>query len=398
MARFPGLGMRVKGYPDPSIKAVADLATNATYTSIESFCGPGGMSLGLSWAGFKLALAFDLDAAAVQTHNKNLNETCIQADARDLTGADLKKRAKLGRGELALFAGGPPCQGFSKQRRGAHLGDARNDLVLEFVRLVREMEPRFLLFENVAIFGQVRGRKYLSEMRISLADYDLIPNFYNAADYGLPQTRERFVIVGRRKDQKTIFQIPQPTVKRWLTVRDALRGLPEPPEDYTSHPQYPNHARARVTPINIERFSHVPQGGGWADIPHRLRLPCHRNADTKSGGWPDVYGRLKWDGQCPTITGGFDSFTRGRYGHPKYDRPITPREAARIQGFPDDFEFVGNRGDVRSQIGNVVPPPLAEAIGIEILRSLLMADGLLPEELYPSMAEPIQPELFEAAR
>jgi len=92
-----------------------------------------------------------------------------------------------------------------------------------------------------------------------------------------------------------------------------------------------------------------------------------------------VYGRLEWDAQCPTITGGFDSFTRGRYGHPCQDRPLTPREAARLQGFPDDFVFKGTRGDVRSQIGNAVPPQLAYAIGGEILRSLLCADRLLED-------------------
>ena len=88
-----------------------------------------------------------------------------------------------------------------------------------------------------------------------------------------------------------------------------------------------------------------------------------------------MYGRLRWDGQCPTITGGFDSFTRGRYGHPLHDRPLTPREAARLQGFPDHFAFWGTRADVRSQIGNVVPPPLARAIGLEILKLLQVVDG-----------------------
>jgi DNA (cytosine-5)-methyltransferase 1 len=110
-----------------------------------------------------------------------------------------------------------------------------------------------------------------------------------------------------------------------------------------------------------------------------------------------VYGRLRQDGQCPTITGGFDSFTRGRYGHPIQNRAITPREAARMQGFPDDFLFSGNRGDVRSQIGNVVPPPLAEAIGIEILRALLVSDGRIKSDLRSSPTPSVQTELFQAA-
>ena len=109
---------------------------------------------------------------------------------------------------------------------------------------------------------------------------------------------------------------------------------------------------------------------------------------TEEGGWPDVFGRLRWDGLCPTITGGFDSFTRGRYGHPLHDRPLTPREAARIQGFPDSHHFVGNRGEVRSQIGNAVPPPVAFGVGTHILHSLLVADGILEEiQAYASLCE-----------
>jgi DNA (cytosine-5)-methyltransferase 1 len=344
------------------------------YGVIESFCGPGGMGLGLRRAGFEPLLAFDLDPMAVATHRHNLPEPCIIADASRVSGAELLSRVGLALGELALFAGGPPCQGFSKQRRGAHRGDARNALVLEFARLVRELQPRCFLFENVAIFGKKRGRAYLDLMRRELDMYQLFPQVYNSADYGLAQTRRRFVMVGVRRDQGSTFRVPPPAVSRWRTVGEVLAGLPEPPLDHSVHPDFPNHQRARVTSINIERFSHVPQGGGWQDIPWDLRLPCHQKVDTGRGGWPDVYGRLSADGQCPTITGGFDSFTRGRYGHPHRDRPLTPREAARLQGFPDDYAFLGTRGQQRSQIGNVVPPPLARAVGEAILRMLVAGD------------------------
>ena len=101
-----------------------------------------------------------------------------------------------------------------------------------------------------------------------------------------------------------------------------------------------------------------------------LRLACHQNADVTSGGWPDVYGRLQWDGQCPTITAGFDSFTRGRYGHPAQNRSLTLREGARLQGFPDTFRFFGTRHDVRLQIGNAVAPPVAKAAGEAVKRVL----------------------------
>lgn len=351
-----------------------------SYGFIEGFCGAGGMTLGLRRAGLTPLAAFDIDAPAVETHNANLDGHAFVGDAREISGKTLLKPAGLKPGDLTLFAGGPPCQGFSKQRRGAHLGDERNDLVSHYIRLIEEMRPRFFFFENVAIFGQKRGREYIRDMHGRLTGYIIEFKFVNSADYGLAQTRERFLVVGRRLDQRVSFTFPEGSRNGWPTVGEVLRGLPEPPDDYSEHPKYANHQRARVTEANIRRFSFVPEGGGWQDIPYELRLPCHRRVDTSSGGWPDVYGRLAWNGQCPTITGGFDSFTRGRYGHPKSDRPLTPREAARLQGFPDSFRFLGTRADIRSQIGNAVPPPLAEAVGLEILRSLQCVDGFRKDD------------------
>lgn len=346
-------------------------------TCVEGFCGAGGMSIGLERAGYDVRLAFDLDKHAVETYKAGISINCIQADVADLKVEDIFNRTGLTAGELTLFSGGPPCQGFSKQRRGAHVfDDPRNYLIKEYARLVNQLRPMTFILENVAIFGQHRGRYLLREFGEIMNEYQLYPNFYNAADYGVAQTRLRFIMVGMRKDIVTPFLKPLPTTERWSTVGEVIGDLPEPPLDYTDHPLFPNHQRARVTQLNIDRFSHVPPGGGWQDIPYNLRLPCHQKADTSSGGWPDVYGRLEWNGQCPTITGGFDSFTRGRYGHPLYDRPLTPREAARLQGFPDDIHFKGTRQEVRRQIGNAVPPPLAMAIGTQILKTINADDEI----------------------
>lgn len=341
------------------------------WTCVESFCGAGGMSLGLEAAGIDVKLAFDLDEAAVATHKQGVDDRAIVADAQEIDGAEIREIAELGPGDLDLFTGGPPCQGFSKQRRGAHLlQDPRNQLIRHYARLVDELQPKAFMLENVAVFGQHRGKRYLAELEEALGHYRLYPHQYNSADFGLAQTRSRFVLVGIHFDIQRAFVPPEPTTERAVSVGEVIGDLPEPPLDYSDHPDFPNHQRARVTEKNIERFSHVPQGGGWQDIPWDLRLECHKRTNTKSGGWPDVYGRLKWDGQCPTITGGFDSFTRGRYGHPKQDRPLTPREAARLQGFPDTVVFQGTRQEVRTQIGNAVPPPLAEAIAKSVLRAI----------------------------
>lgn len=347
-----------------------------SFVTVDAFCGAGGLSLGLKRAGFRVGYAFDSDARAVESYRRGVGRLVHWHRAEELAGSTVM--AALNASKVDLFAGGPPCQGFSKQKRGAHKGDDRNRLVLEFARLVEELSPRFFLLENVAMFGQKRGRQFVDHIR-AMTRYRLFPHFYNSADYGLAQTRQRFIIVGQRTDLTAPFYVPQPTHKVWRTVGEVLKGLPEPPLDYSVHPLLPNHQRARVTEINVRRFSHVPPGGGWQHIPEELRLTCHRRVNTTRGGWPDAYGRLDPNGQAPTITGGFDSFSRGRYGHPHADRPLTPREAARLQGFPDDFEFVGTRYDIRTQIGNAVPPPLAHAIGRAIRRSLAVEDGFAGE-------------------
>lgn len=339
-------------------------------TSIESFCGAGGMALGLTEAGFDVQLAFDNDPAHVRTYNHNIGPKAHVLDASTVTGRELLEMSGIRRGELDLFSGGPPCQGFSKQRRGAaYLDDPRNKLVLDFARITTEMMPRAFLFENVAIFGQKRGAAFVEEIAAILSDYDIACFQVCGSDFGLAQTRSRFLMIGVRGDQGAAPTMLA-TQDTYFSVRDVIGDLPPPPADYGVHPDFSNHQKCRITALNEERFSHVPQGGGWQSIPWELRLPCHKVADVKSGGWPDVYGRLAWDGQCPTITVGFDSFTRGRYGHPAQHRAITPREAARLQGFPDNFHFLGNRMDVRTQIGNAVPPPLAKAAGLAIGASL----------------------------
>jgi DNA (cytosine-5)-methyltransferase 1 len=339
-------------------------------TCIESFSGAGGMALGLHRAGFEIRLAFDNSPAAVETYSANMKYPAIVQDASKISAEQVLGLIGLKRGELDLWSGGPPCQGFSTQKRDADTNDPRNRLVSHYIKLVQGVLPKAFLFENVAIFGRKRGQRFVEEMQTVLSDYDIHAEFLNSADWGVAQTRTRFIAIGIRKDLEAVLEPLRATSEGWSTVGDILKDIPEPPEDYSEHPDFPNHQRARVTRVNVERFSHVPQGGGWRDIPYELRLECHKRVKTKTGGWSDVYGRLKWDGQCPTITGGFDSFTRGRYGHPLSDRPITPYEAARLQGFPSTFRFYGNRSDIRAQIGNALPPPLAQALGESILVTL----------------------------
>lgn len=280
--------------------------------------------------------------------------------------------AHLDKGELDLLAGGPPCQGFSLQRRGDRQ-DERNLLVLRYLEWIETMRPRAFLIENVAAIKSIRGShllKAVSEHAEALG-YVMHSTILNAAEYGVPQRRRRAFIVGLL-DNET-FRWPVPLVGAPPTVGDAIRDLPSPPLDGSPHPNVPNHYReSRLSKTNIERIRHVPPGGGREHLPPHLQLACHQNGHRHL----DTYGRLAWDEPAVTITARFDSFTRGKFGHPAEDRSITLREGARLQTFPDDFVFLGNREQGARLIGNAVPPVLAHAIGESLSRSLLFAAPL----------------------
>lgn len=356
-------------------------------TAIETFCGAGGMSLGLIEAGIDVRLAFDINEMAVKTYNENIADHCLVLDASKVSGLELLEKANLHFGDLDILTGGPPCQGFSKQKKGAHLlQDERNVLVLHYARLVEETGARSFIFENVEVFGQKRGKALVEAIKERLSQYEIYTFFVCASDFGLAQKRGRFLMIGVRKDCSNTIPIIEKQNKN-VSIKDVIGHLPPPPSDYTEHSDFPNHIQCKITKLNVERFSHVPPGGGWQDIPYSLRLPCHQVADPTKGGWPDVYGRLKWEEKSPTITAGFDSFTRGRYGHPEQHRALTLHEGALLQGFPPKFKFHGTRHDIRLQIGNAVAPPVAKAAAQALIRAL---SNKLPNEanlLHPTENE-----------
>jgi len=342
-------------------------------TAIDCFSGAGGLSLGLSQAGFQLSWAFDSSQKAIDTHNRNLGNHAVCLKAEDLTSDRLAK-LKDQIGECTLVAGGPPCQGFSRQRRGADL-DPRNDLVNVFFSIVKYLNPQFFLLENVPALQGPRGKPYLEALHRSAEEsgYIVHTSILNAADFGVAQVRRRFFAVGERSVGLSNYEFPKPLVTsaNYKTVREAIGNLPDPAVSVQGLPA--NHEIGNVSPLNIRRISYVPQGGGREFIPDELKLKCHR-VSVEVAGHRNVYGRLTWDRPANTITTKCNSFTRGMFAHPSADRNITMREAARLQGFPDDFVFSGSRVDVAHQVGNAVPPPLAQAMGKSILSALLQAN------------------------
>lgn len=330
--------------------------------------------MGFEAAGYEGAFAFDTDEDSVATYRENLSSEKAQvADARDTERITRLIAGHVG-SEPFVLAGGPPCQGFSQQGRG-EAGDPRNNLVLRFAELATELpeKPAAVVLENVTYLDSERGEKvlasYLSKLRF--AGYTVFRHDLSSADFGVPQLRRRIFVVALREGFAEDYEGPEPlTPGRWVTVGEAFSGLPDfSGRENPARPRLPfltGHEPSNEGDLNKRRIAFVDMGGGRAWIPEHLQLDCHRGY----GGHLDVYGRLDWFSQARTITGGFDSFTRGEYGHPFLHRSITPREGARLQGFPDWFSFEGNRASLRSQIGNAVPPPMAYAVAKAVKKTL----------------------------
>lgn len=329
--------------------------------TVDAFCGAGGLTLGFEWAGFNPAFAFDVDEAAIRTFNNNITPVGSVEDVRSI---DVRKKidARV-KNKNFVLTGGPPCQGFSQQRRGEH-DDPRNNLVLAYIELVEKLKrkPIAIVLENVTYLDSPRGRKILEEYieRCNQLGYDVFRHDLNSAEFGVPQLRNRIIVVSINNEFSEYYVGPEKSSpENWSTVGDVLKGLPK-------IGTLLNHQISAEGDLNRRRIAYVDMGGGRLAIPPDLQLNCH----AKYGGHLDVYGRLDWFGYARTITGGFDSFTRGEFAHPFYHRSITHREAARIQGFPDNFEFHGTRAETRRQIGNAVPPPLGYAIAMAIKKAI----------------------------
>ena len=338
--------------------------------SVDLFCGAGGLSLGLKRAGFDSLYAADWDKWSSKTYEHNFpNKLIEQRDVAKISIDEIRSRLGNRQRDVALVCGGPPCQGFSIQRRGARR-DQRNDLVLDFARLAAAINPPMILMENVPGLLGLRGRSIWNKFRriLESAGYTIQSAVLDAADYGVPQFRRRAIVVAWNFPASVPFEFPAKlsSEPNWATVRDAIGNLPPPAEDFRAHGRFANHLKVKITEVNQLRISHVPEGGGRKDIPAALQLPCHRNNLTHRH--LDVFGRMRWDTPAPTITAMFDNFTRGRFAHPEQDRSITGREGARLQSFPDSFRFLGPKKDVARQIGNAVPPRLAEVIGRSLSR------------------------------
>lgn len=334
------------------------------YKVIDCFCGAGGLSLGFERSDFEVVYAFDFAEDTIKTYKNNPQHHHGPSFVRDIHNVSKESiEADLGHelGQIDVVIGGPPCQGFSVQRRGDN-NDPRNELVLEYVRLLKDIKPKMFIMENVGGILSERGKPFVKALfdNMQEAGYVIQQKKLLASNYGVPQDRTRVIIVGELTNGgETTFTYPEPLEGPKKTVREAITDLMDKDET-----QVANHKSDKLSPINLKRIQSITEGQGRDSLPEELQLACHK----KNNGHRhlDTYGRMAWDQPAPTITARFDSFSRGRFGHPVLDRTITLREGARLQTFPDDFEFLGTKVEVAKQIGNAVPPVLAEKIAEQV--------------------------------
>lgn len=352
---------------------------------LDLFAGAGGTGLGFLNAGFEIVGAIDIDPVAAKTYERNLGVKPVVADLQELAPSELSKLFNIKPYELDVLVGCPPCQGFTRMRNSAGISDVRNGLVLRYLEFVEALMPKFVLFENVpGIVNTEHGQRFYNALKdgLSTLHYIFDDVTLDAADYGVAQHRQRVILIGNRDKCPIIF--PEPThgdsenesVKTglrnpWLTVREAIGDLPSLGAGEKS--DIPNHFARSFKGNRVLNFIKlVPRdGGGRLDVAPEFWLDCHKKENC---GHRDVYGRLSWDKPSGVMTSGCGNVSKGRFVHPEQHRGITHREAARLQSFPDSFVFEGYTDQVSLQIGNSVPPKLAEAIAIQIYMQLRSAE------------------------
>lgn len=352
------------------------------YKVIDLFAGCGGFSVGFEQAGFDIIKAVEFDSQIARTYRHNHSDTVLYVD--DIANIDTDEY--FTRGESDVIIGGPPCQGFSmagaRIRNNAFLDDPRNYLFKHYVNVVKIVRPKIFILENVkGILTMQKGEifneilKTFSDKKMFNGDkYYLHYKIVHAVEFGIPQKRERVVLIGLLNtdfDIDLIFETVKSKINTSnpdfftpVSVWDAISDLPSPsesgrvilPDSVTTYQKAlrsgcnttTNHVATSHSKKSYNRMCLIREGENWV----KLKEPIH---SVHSG----AYGRLVKELPSATITTRFDTPSGGRFIHPIENRTITPREAARLQSFPDNFEFLGNKSSICKQIGNAVPPKLS---------------------------------------
>jgi DNA (cytosine-5)-methyltransferase 1 len=379
----------------------------AKYRLIDLFAGCGGMTLGFLWESlgkpllsgsalrlssarpkspFMLVMANDFDEEALNTYRANFDPK--QKHSRDESIQDLLADPNVNWPKADVVIGGPPCQGFSLLNKN-RADDERRDLWWHFLEVADLVHAKVIVMENVPqLIGTPEFKAILERLK-ELGFEHLMAHKLCAANYGVPQIRHRAIIVASRvgpialptpthlsKERITklngdLFDAGRPSL--WLTVRDAIGKLDAPEgTDIREGADLTHrlHFGRNPTDVSLKRYRLIPEGGNRFDLQRKSRSLTPACWIRKTSGGTDLFGRLWWDRPSVTIRTEFFKPEKGRYLHPDQDRAITHREAARLQSFPDDFEFTGSKIEIARQIGNAVPPLMAFAIAKEVQECL----------------------------
>ena len=363
---------------------------------IDLFAGCGGLSLGFVQAGFRVEKAVEYDPVIANTYQRNHPEVDVIVD--DIKNIDT---SDIFAGMMAdVIIGGPPCQGFSMagaRIRQGFIDDPRNYLFKHYFNVVKAVMPKVFVMENVKGISTMQGGKIFGEIQRIFQDpealngkpYRIYHRVINAAEFGVPQRRERMIIIGTLVDgadiaalwKKTIEDVKEeyPAYFDEVTVRDAIGNLPmtseggvidnPPPETAyerylaSDTPTIANHTRSRHSKIAVARMQQIKKGENYTVLHEQIH-------SVHSGS----YGRLCWNEQASTITTRFDTPAGGRFIHPDEDRTLTPSEAARLQSFADSYVFSGEKRSIRRQIGNAVPPKVSYFLA-RLVKNILALDS-----------------------
>lgn len=342
---------------------------------LDLFCGSGGLSLGFKQADFEVVGGVDSDPSSMETFARNFPTShALTADISQLSTRELVR--KIGGPEIDVIVGGPPCQGFSVAGKRSE-SDSRNTLYQHYLKIVQAVQPRAVLIENVPTIRSLYGGRVAVEIEQGLKalGYHVVIGVLNAANYGVPQARRRMFFVAT-KCENLLIELPPPSTSLPLTCQDALSDLPslsrntgKPISEYRSDPKTEyqrqmrrgarylyNHEAVVHKPETVRIISLVPDGGNYKNLPKHL--------------WSTRKVNIAWtrmNSKKPSFT--IDA-GHNHHFHYKYNRVPTVRECARIQSFPDNFQFLGTRTSQYRQVGNAVPPLLAKVIA-DALRSVL---------------------------
>ena len=345
---------------------------------IDLFAGVGGLSLGFEKKGFDVVLANEYDASIATSYIANHKNTKMIVG--DITSLDLEDTFGKLAGTIDVVIGGPPCQGFSQKGQRKTIHDERNFLFKYYVSVVELVNPKYFVMENVPNLLTAEGGYFRHEIEelFNKLGYSLEYGVLNASDYGVPQNRRRAIIIGKLDGDAPKLPVPK---RNKVTIWDAIsdlaylesgEGSEEQEYKYPADSDYEkmlrkdssklfNHIATKHSPLALERLALIPPNAGREVLPKE-----HLTKSIYSGTWT----RMKKDEISVTITTRFDTPSSGKFTHPFLNRAITVREAARIQSFPDDFDFVGNKGSQMKQVGNAVPPLLAAAIAEVIMNDI----------------------------